>query len=72
MTLSNSTKIDLEEMGFKKLFVVPPSLNVRPLLTAKKKEANCSFCRQAKKSKLPHHALHVLSSINHEIPDAKM
>jgi glycosyltransferase involved in cell wall biosynthesis len=74
VTVSNSTKIDLEEMGFKKLFVVPPGLNVTPLLTVKKKEANPTliFIARLKKAKLPHHALQAFSIIKREIPDAKM
>jgi glycosyltransferase involved in cell wall biosynthesis len=74
VTVSNSTKIDLEEMGFKKLFVVPPGLNVTPLLTVKKKEANPTliFIARLKKAKLPHHALQAFSIIKREIHDAKM
>jgi hypothetical protein len=40
MTVSNSTKKDLQEMGFKKLFVVPPGLSVTPLSHVKEKESN--------------------------------
>jgi glycosyltransferase involved in cell wall biosynthesis len=74
VTVSNSTKTDLEEMGFKKLFVVPPGLSVTPLSTVKKKEANPSviFIARLKKAKLPHHALQAFSIIKREIPDAKM
>jgi glycosyltransferase involved in cell wall biosynthesis len=74
VTVSNSTKIDLEEMGFKKLFVVPPGLSVTPLSTVKKKEANPTviFIARLKNAKLPHHALQAFSIIKREIPDAKM
>jgi glycosyltransferase involved in cell wall biosynthesis len=74
LTVSNSTKIDLEALGFKKLFVVPPGLNVTPLSTVKEKEANPTvvFIGRLKKAKLPHHALQAFSIIKREIPDAKM
>jgi glycosyltransferase involved in cell wall biosynthesis len=74
LTVSNSTKIDLKEMGFKKLFVVPPGLNARPLSTVEDKEANPTvlFMGRLKKAKLPHHALQAFSIIKREIPHAKM
>jgi glycosyltransferase involved in cell wall biosynthesis len=74
LTVSDSTKIDLDEMGFKKLFVVPPGLNVTPLPNVKEKEDNPTivFIGRLKKAKLPHHALQAFSIIKHEIPDAKM
>jgi glycosyltransferase involved in cell wall biosynthesis len=74
LTVSDSTKIDLEEIGFKKLFVVAPGLNATPLSTVKEKEANPTvvFIGRLKKAKLPHHALQAFSIIKREIPDAKM
>jgi glycosyltransferase involved in cell wall biosynthesis len=71
---SNSTKIDLEEIGFKRVFVAQPGLNVRPLSNVKEKEANPTiiFMGRLKKAKLPHHALQAFSIIKHEIHDAKM
>ena len=74
LTVSDSTKMDLEQMGFKKLFVVSPGLNVTPLSDMKEKEANPTvvFIGRLKKAKLPHHALQAFSIIKREIPDAKM
>jgi glycosyltransferase involved in cell wall biosynthesis len=71
---SHSTKADLEELGFKKVFVVPPGLNVTPLLNVKEKEDNPTvvFIGRLKRVKLPHHALDAFSIIKREIPDAKM
>ena len=53
LTVSNSTKIDLEELGFKRIFIVPNGLNVTPLSNMKEKEANpdCSFYGEIKKGK---------------------
>src|SRR5918995_2791690 len=71
---SHSTKTDLEELGFKTVFVVPPGLNVTPLLNVKEKEDNPTvvFIGRLKRVKLPHHALDAFSIIKREIPDAKM
>jgi glycosyltransferase involved in cell wall biosynthesis len=74
VTVSSSTKIDLEELGFKRLFVVPNGLNVTPLSNVKEKEAKPTvvFMGRLKKAKLPHHALQAFSIIKSEIHDAKM
>jgi glycosyltransferase involved in cell wall biosynthesis len=74
LTVSNSTRADLEAMGFKKVFVVPEGLNVTPLSKVNQKEANPTvvFMGRLKKAKLPHHALRAFLSIKREIHDAKM
>jgi glycosyltransferase involved in cell wall biosynthesis len=74
LALSNSTKVELEEQGFKRVFIVPPGLNVTPLPNVKEKEVNPTvvFVGRLKKSKLPHHALQAFSIIKREIQDAKM
>jgi hypothetical protein len=55
LALSDSTKIDLEELGFKRVFIVPPGLTVKPLSNVKEKEANSTvvFMERLKKAKLP-------------------
>ena len=74
LTVSDSTKTDLEEIGFKKVFIVPNGLAVTPLSNLKEKEANPTvvFMGRLKKAKLPHHALQAFSIIKREIHDAKM
>jgi glycosyltransferase involved in cell wall biosynthesis len=74
LTVSNSTKVDLEELGFKKVSIVPPGLNVTPLSNVIEKEASPTvvFTGRLKKAKLPHHALQAFSIIKREIHDAKM
>ncbi len=74
LTVSNSTKSDLQEIGFKKVFIVPPGLNVRPLSSVKEKEVSPTlvFIGRLKKAKLPHHALEAFSIIKRQIPDAKL
>src|SRR5918999_319496 len=74
LAVSESTKIDLEELGFKRVFLAPNGLNVTPLPNVKEKEANPTlvFMGRLKKAKLPDHALQAFSIIKHEIDDAKM
>lgn len=74
LALSDSTKADVEELGFKRVFVVPPGLNITPLSNVKEKEANPTivFIGRLKKAKLPHHALEAFSIIKREIRNAKM
>jgi glycosyltransferase involved in cell wall biosynthesis len=71
---SNSTKTDLEELGFKRVFIVPNGLNVTALSRVKEKEATpiVVFIGRLKKAKLPDHALQAFSIIKREIHDAKM
>ena len=74
MTVSDSTKTDLEELHFRKIFVVPVGLNITPISNVREKEASPTliFIGRLKKAKLPHHALQAFSLIKHEISDAKM
>jgi glycosyltransferase involved in cell wall biosynthesis len=74
VAVSDSTKIDLEELGFKRVSIVPNGLNVIPLSNVKEKEANPTvvFMGRLKKAKLPDHALQAFSIIKREIPDSKM
>jgi glycosyltransferase involved in cell wall biosynthesis len=74
LAVSDSTKIDLEELGFKRVFIVPNGVNVTPLSNTKEKEANPTivFMGRLKKAKLPDHALQAFSIIKREIHDAKM
>jgi glycosyltransferase involved in cell wall biosynthesis len=74
LALSDSTKTDLENLGFKKVFIVPPGLNITPLSHVKQKEAapTVVFIGRLKKAKLPDHALEAFSIIKREIHDARM
>ena len=74
VALSNSTKTDLEELGFKRVSIVQPGLSIAPLSNVKEKEATPTlvFMGRLKKAKLPDHALKAFSIIKAEIADAKM
>src|SRR5919106_3994491 len=74
LTVSDFTKVDLEELGFKRVFIVPNGLNVTPLSNVKEKEASPTvvFMGRLKKAKLPDHALQAFSIMKREIHDAKI
>jgi glycosyltransferase involved in cell wall biosynthesis len=73
-TVSNSTKEDLEALGFKKIFLVPEGLSVTPLPKVPDKASvpTIVFVGRLKRNKLPHHAIQAFSIIKKAIPDAKM
>jgi glycosyltransferase involved in cell wall biosynthesis len=73
-TVSNSSKQDLEKIGFRKILLVPQGLSAIPLSEVANKEPNptVAFIGRLKKAKLPHHALEAFRLIKKEIPNAKM
>jgi glycosyltransferase involved in cell wall biosynthesis len=74
ITVSDSTKKDLEQLGFRKVAVLPQGLSVKPVPRLLPKEPNpiIVFVGRLKRAKLPHHALHAFSLIKKEMPEAKM
>jgi len=74
VTVSNSSKDDLNLMGFKNIFIVPEGLNATPLLSVKEKGNSpiVVFIGRLKKAKLPDHALEAFRLIKEEMKDAKM
>jgi len=74
VTISNSSRKDLEERGFQKILMVPEGLKVTPLSELKKKGSipKIVFMGRLKKAKLPHHALEAFSIIKKEFNDAEM
>ena len=73
-TVSNSSKEDLEQIGFRKILLVPQGLSVIPLSEVSNKEPDPTvvFIGRLKKAKLPHHAIEAFRIIKKEIPDANM
>jgi glycosyltransferase involved in cell wall biosynthesis len=72
--VSQSTKGDLESMGFTKLFIVPEGLRIRPLdkISQKDLRPTVVFIGRLKKAKLPDHAVVAFSIIKRKLPDAQM
>ena len=74
VTVSNSSKEDLERLGFKKILLVPPGLSVVPLpeLPNKESDPTIVFMGRFKRAKLPDHAIEAFGIIKNEIRQAKM
>jgi glycosyltransferase involved in cell wall biosynthesis len=74
ITISESSKKDLQDLKFRNIFVVPEGLNITPLpkMPQKEMEPTIIFTGRLKKAKLPHHAISAFSLIKKKIPDAKM
>jgi glycosyltransferase involved in cell wall biosynthesis len=73
ITVSNSTKKDLERLGFRRISIVPEGLSAKPLEALVQKESNPTivFIGRLKRHKLPDHALSAFSIVKNHIPEAK-
>ena len=74
LTVSPSSKKDLEDIGFTKVRVIPMGIDVQPLNEIGQKEDNPTvvFLGRLKRHKLPDHAVKAFVIIKKEIPAAKM
>lgn len=74
ITVSLSTKLDLERIGFRNVSVVHQGLSVRPRPSLGPKEVDPTvvFIGRLTKAKLPDHALRAYPIIKREIPNLKM
>ena len=74
ITVSDSTKRDLLDLGFEKIFIVPDAINYRPLdkLPEKEKEPTLLFVGRFKKVKLPNHAIEAFKIAKTEIPNLRL
>jgi glycosyltransferase involved in cell wall biosynthesis len=74
VTVSNSTKRDLENLGFKRVLIIPEGLSITPLSAVPQKESNPTivFIGRLKRHKLPDHALRAFSLIKRQMPKAQL
>ena len=74
VTVSRSSKAELESLGFRNVEIVPNGLSVKPLQSVIEKERDPTLCfiGRLKKHKLPDHALESFLLIKKKIPNAKM
>lgn len=74
VTVSESSKKDLEAIGFSNVKVIPMGINVKPLdeLKNKSKVPALVFIGRLKKHKLPDHAIKAFEIIRNQIPSAEM
>ncbi len=74
MTVSNSTKQNLIDLGFRNVSIVPEGIKFRPLskVPAKEKEPTFIFVGRLKKAKKPQDAVKAFNIIKKEIKSAKL
>jgi glycosyltransferase involved in cell wall biosynthesis len=74
LTVSQSSKNDLEDIGFTRVRIVPMGQSTEPLKKVGPKEEypTVLFIGRLKKHKLPDHAIRAFLIIKNEIPSAKM
>ncbi len=74
MTVSNSTKQNLLDLGFKNIFVVPEGIKFTPLgkVPAKEKNPTFIFVGRLKKAKKPQDAIKAFNIVRKEIPSARL
>ncbi len=74
LTVSQSSKRDLEEIGFKNVKVIPMGISTESLkeVGLKEKDPTFVFIGRLKRHKLPDHAIKAFQILKKEIPSAKM
>jgi len=73
-TVSHSSEQDLKKYGFKKTYVIPMGLSVKPLekVSIKESRPTLLFIGRMKKHKLPDHALAAFAKLKKKMPNAQM
>lgn len=74
VTISESTRRDLLDLWFKKIFVVPPGLNFKPLDEVPEKESYpvVAYIGRLKRAKRPDHAVKAFRIVKEKIPEAEL
>lgn len=74
ITVSNSTKQDLVNLGFKNIFIVSEGINFKPLDTIQKKEKDPTiiFIGRLKKAKRPQILVEAFNQVKTQVPNAKL
>jgi glycosyltransferase involved in cell wall biosynthesis len=74
VTVSESTRQDLADLGFRRIFVVPEGLNFKPLdsVTEKLEKPIIVYAGRLKHAKRPDHAINAFKIIKAKIPEAEL
>lgn len=74
LTVSESTKIDLQKIGFKKIFVLPEGLNFKPIdkIPQKSSEPLIVFSGRLNPAKRPDHLISAFAQAKKRVPKARL
>ncbi|MEM3907048.1 MAG: glycosyltransferase family 4 protein, partial [Nitrososphaerota archaeon] len=74
VTVSESTRQDLLDLGFKRVYIVPEGLNFVPLSDVPEKEDHpvIVYAGRLKRAKRPDHAVKAFKIVKEKIPEAKL
>ncbi len=74
LTVSESTKQDLQQLGFKQIYLLPEGLNFEPLTNVpeKNKVPTIVFSGRLKHAKRPEHLIKAFAGIKQECPQAEL
>ncbi len=74
VTVSNSTRENLDALGFKHVFIVPGGLNFKPLAKPSNKNSHpiIVYAGRLKKAKRPIHAIAAFEKVKEKLPDAEL
>jgi glycosyltransferase involved in cell wall biosynthesis len=74
ITVSKSTEKDLANLGFKKIYIIPEGINLKPLETIpeKEKEPTIIYLGRLKRAKRPDHVIKAFKIVKRKIPKAKL
>jgi glycosyltransferase involved in cell wall biosynthesis len=74
VTVSESTKEDLDSLGFRRIFVVGEGLNFEPLAKSGEKTTNpvVVYAGRLTRAKRPDHAVRAFGIVKEKIPDAEL
>ena len=74
ITISNSTRTDLRQLGFKQVEIVHCGISTTPLLSVPKKDPSPTliFFGRLTRSKGPHHAVSAFRTVKKSFPEARL
>ncbi|MDH5770150.1 MAG: glycosyltransferase family 4 protein [Candidatus Bathyarchaeota archaeon] len=74
VTVSESTRMDLVDLGFKRVFVVPEGFNFEPLEVMPEKESKpvIVLVGRLRRAKRPDHAIRAFNIVRAEVPEAEL
>ncbi|MBO3755312.1 MAG: glycosyltransferase family 4 protein, partial [Candidatus Brockarchaeota archaeon] len=74
VTVSESTRGDLLDLGFKRVFIVPEGLNFAPLSDVPEKEDHpvIVYAGRLKRAKRPDHAVKAFKIVKEKVPQAEL